>query len=87
MKEILIKEAGFSSTYEKDRLEKLIDLTLNEVFRIIADPKNTNQCICTTFDASIASCFVHYAIDAISKEFNIKRPDGIKYETIMGRKV
>lgn len=87
MKEKLIKEAGFSSTYERDRLEKLIELTLIESFKIMADPKNTNHCVGTTYDASVAGCIIQYAIDAVSKEFDIKRPHGITYETIMGRKV
>lgn len=30
MKEQLITQAGFSSTYERDRLEKLIDLVFEE---------------------------------------------------------
>lgn len=87
MKKELIEKAGFSPTYEKDRLEKLIELTVIEVFKIMADYKTSNICVSTTYDASIAGCVIEQSIQAIAKEFDIKKPHEIKYETIMGRKV
>ena len=87
MKKELIKEAGFSSTYEIDRLEKLIELTVIEVFKIMADFKSTNACVYTTYDANIVGCTIQNAMDAIAKEFDIKKPTEIHYETIMGRKI
>jgi len=43
----LIKLAGFSSTYEQDRLEKLVELTVAECARIAetAEPYQANDLI------------------------------------------
>lgn len=84
MKIELIEKAGFSSTFERDRLEKLIELTLLEAFKIMAEFKTTNSCIRTTHDVSIAGCVIQAVMEAIEKEFDIKKPHEIKYETIMG---
>lgn len=86
-KKELIKEAGFSSTYEKDRLEKLVELTVIEVLKIMANSTNTNTCVYTTYDASIVGCAVDKLMNAIVDEFEINKPQEIRYETIMGRKV
>ena len=87
MKEELIETAGFSSTFERDRLEKLIELTVIEIFKILADPVSTNKAVYTTHDAGIAGAIVEQAINAISEKFEIQKPQGIKYEAVMGRKV
>lgn len=82
MKKELIKQAGFSSTFEIDRLEKLIELTLVESFKIMSDPMTTNSCAYTTHDAGIVSCAVERAMTAIAKEFDINVPHDIKYKKL-----
>lgn len=87
MKSEIIKQAGFSSTFEQDRLEKLIELTVIETIKVLAEPKIVNQCVSTTFDASIAGCIIEKVTEEICKKFEIKRPRDIRYEPIVGGKV
>lgn len=66
MKDELIKQAGFSSTYEKDRLYTLIDLTLNECLKLI---KNTS--IVGTPDIDTVNLTIQHSLDQITKKFNL----------------
>ena len=83
----LIKQAGFSTTYENDRLDNLINITVIEVLKVLNDPSVVNRCVGTTFDASIAGCIVGTVTDEVCKKFSINKPQDLKYEPIMGRKV
>ncbi len=69
MKDELISKAGFSSTYEKDRLYTLIDLTLKECLDLI---ENTPQhCAFTTHDLKTVNCTIQKSLDQITEKFNL----------------
>ena len=69
MKDELIKKAGFSSTYEKDRLYTLIDLTVKECLNLV-DQTPTN-CAFTTHDLNIVQCTIDKSLEQITKKFNL----------------
>ena len=87
MKSEIIKRAGFSSTFEQDRLEALIELTVIETLKILVDPYVVNKCVGTTFDASIAGCVIDRVSTELCNRFEIQRPGDIRYEPIVGRKI
>ena len=69
MKDELIKQAGFSSTYEKDRLYTLIDLTLNECLKSIKDTPTVDTFI--TSDMNTVNLIIQHSLDQIIKKFNL----------------
>ncbi len=69
MKDELISKAGFSSTYEKDRLYNLIDLTLKECLDLIES--TPEHCAFTSHDLKTVHCTIQKSLDQITKKFNL----------------
>ena len=69
MKDELIKQAGFSSTYEKDRLYTLIDLTLTECLKLIKNTPTVGTF--TTSDMNTVNLTIQHSLDQIIKKFNL----------------
>ena len=85
MKDELIKKAGFSSTYEKDRLYTLINLTVQQCLELV---ENTpSHCAHTTYDLSVVECTIQKSLDQITEQFNLPRKAKKSNERIMGREV
>lgn len=76
MKDQLIEQAGFSSTYEKDRLYTLIDLTVKECLNVVE--QTPTVCAFTTHDMGTVICTIQHSIDQINKRFNLPTHKGIK---------
>lgn len=85
MKDELIRQAGFSSTFEKDRLNRLIDLTINQCVEAVS--KTPHHCAYTTYDLGVVQCTIQKSVDTITDYFNIPRK-AVKFnEGFMGREV
>lgn len=85
MKENLISQAGFSTTFEKDRLYKLIDLVVKECVQAV---KNTpTNCAITTYDLGVAECTIQKSLDQLTTKFNLPREKKDNNERLMGREV
>lgn len=69
MKEKLIKEAGFSTTFERDRLEKLIELTVKEC--IVAIENTPKHCAFTTYDLNTVDCTIAKSIETVYNHFEM----------------
>lgn len=70
MKEQLITQAGFSSTYERDRLEKLIDLVFEECVTAV---RNTpTHCAYTTHDLGTVQCTIDKSVETLYNHFGKK---------------
>jgi len=71
MKERLITEAGFSTTFEIDRLNKLIDLTIKEC--IIAIKNTPTHCAYTTHDLGTVQCTIDKTIETVYNHFEMNK--------------
>jgi hypothetical protein len=85
MKEELIEKAGFSGTYERDRLNKLIDLVVEECLDAV--DKTPAHCAFTTYDLGTVECTIQKSLDTITEKFNLKQRQRNSNERTMGRKV
>lgn len=85
MKDQLIQEAGFSNTYERDRLYQLIDLTVKKCLDLVE--QTPIQCAKTSHDLGIVECTIQKSLDQITEQFNAPTRIKESYEGIMGRKV
>lgn len=69
MKDELIRRAGFSNTFEKDRLHKLIELVVEECLDLVHQtPKN---CALSSYDTSVVECTIQKSLDQITNKFNL----------------
>lgn len=85
MKENLISQAGFSNTFEKDRLYKLIDLVVKECIQTV---KNTpTNCAITTYDLGVAECTIQRSLDQLTTKFNLPPEKRDTNERPMGREI
>lgn len=71
VKEELIRKAGFSSTFEKDRLNKLIDLVVEECLDSV--DQTPVHCAITTYDLNVVECTIQKSLDTITEKFNLKK--------------
>ena len=71
MKDELIQQAGFSSTYEKDRLYQLIDLTLKECLDLVE--QTPQSCAYTTHDLNTVNCTIQESLNHITEKFNLPK--------------
>jgi hypothetical protein len=71
MKEKLIKEAGFSTTFEIDRLEKLIEITIKEC--VVAIKNTPTHCAFTTHDLGTVQCTIDKTIETVYNHFNMDK--------------
>jgi hypothetical protein len=83
MKEELIGKAGFSSTYERDRLNKLIDLVIEECLNAV--DQTPIHCAYTTHDLGVVECTIQKSLDTITEKFNLRQR--ISNERIVGREI
>lgn len=60
-------------------LEKFTALVIDEVVKVIENPKSYNKCVYTTFDAGIAGCVAQEISNSITKHFK-----DTQYERTMG---
>jgi hypothetical protein len=66
-KQKLIEQAGFSQTFEADRLNQLIDLTVNQCINAV---RNAPQNHCrTTYDRDQIEGTVERCVRSIQQEF------------------
>lgn len=66
IKELALKAHSPYSNFDHDMFAKLI---IEEVMKIIADPKTYNNCTYTTFDLDKAQCIVAEISKKIHAEF------------------
>ena len=68
MNEKLINKAGFSSTFERDRLNALIEIVFNECVTAV---KNTpTHCAYTTHDLGTVTCTIDKSIENMYNHFD-----------------
>lgn len=66
-KQKLIEQAGFSRTFEVDRLNQLIELTVAECINAV---RNSPQDHCpTTYDRDQRDATIHRCIQSIQQQF------------------
>jgi hypothetical protein len=63
----LIQDAGFSSTFETDRLNNLIDLVIKEC--ITAIKQTPTHCAYTTHDIGTVTCTIEKTLETVKKHF------------------
>jgi len=85
VKDELIKKAGFSSTYEKDRLYNLISLTIRECLQAVKE--TPTSCAITTYDLGIVECTIQKSLDQITNKFNLHPEKRDTNERTMGREI
>ena len=67
IKSKLIQDAGFSSTFETERLSNLVDLVVNEC--ITAINQTPTHCAYTTYDLNTVTCTIKKTLETVKKHF------------------
>lgn len=67
--------------------KKFADLIIDDVLAILADRKNYNSVLYTTWDVSRADCIVHDIAKAIQTKFGTTKNFKVEDNGIMGRKI
>jgi hypothetical protein len=67
IKSKLIQDAGFSSTFETERLNNLVDLVVDEC--ITAINQTPTHCAYTTYDLGMVKCTIEKTLETVKKHF------------------